>query len=62
VLNLNFFYNITEVNIPMAKLWLTLIILILLTIVGAGIYLMTADIPAPTEHVEKTLPDDAFPN
>ena len=45
----------------MAKLWLSLIILILLSIVGAGIYLMTADIPAPTERVEKTLPDDMFP-
>ena len=46
----------------MAKLWLSLIILIILTIVGAGIYLMTADIPAPTERVEKILPDDSFPN
>ena len=46
----------------MAKLWLSLIILILLAIVGAGIYLMTADIPAPTQRVEKTLPDDTFPN
>lgn len=46
----------------MAKLWLSLIILILLCIVGAGIYLMTADIPAPSERVEKTLPDDTFPN
>ena len=46
----------------MAKLWLSLIILIILTIVGASIYLMTADIPAPTERVEKTLPDDSFPN
>ncbi|MBT5074550.1 MAG: hypothetical protein HOH18_03565 [Kordiimonadaceae bacterium] len=46
----------------MAKLWLSLIILILISIVGAGIYLMTADIPAPSERVEKTLPDDAFPN
>jgi len=46
----------------MAKLWLSPIILIVVTIVGAGIYLMTADIPAPSERVEKTLPDDAFPN
>ncbi len=46
----------------MAKLWLILIILILLSVVGAGIYLMTADIPAPSQRVEKTLPDDAFPN
>lgn len=46
----------------MAKLWLILIIAIIVTIIGAGIYLMTADIPAPTQQVEKTLPDDAFPN
>lgn len=46
----------------MAKLWLFLIVLILISIAGAGIYLMTADIPAPSERVEKTLPDDAFPN
>ncbi len=45
----------------MAKLWLFLIMLILLCVVGAGIYLMTADIPAPSERVEKTLPDDMFP-
>ncbi len=46
----------------MAKLWLILIGAIIVTIIGAGIYLMTADIPAPTQRVEKTLPDDAFPN
>lgn len=46
----------------MAKLWLILIIAIVVTIIGAGIYLMSADIPAPTQRVEKTLPDDAFPN
>jgi hypothetical protein len=46
----------------MAKLWLILIIAIIVSIIGAGIYLMTADIPAPTQRIEKTLPDDAFPN
>ena len=46
----------------MTKLWLILILIILLGIVGAGIYLMTADIPAPSERVEKTLPNDMFPN
>ena len=45
----------------MAKIWLFLILLILLGIVGAGIYLITADIPAPSERVEKTLSDDMFP-
>ena len=45
----------------MAKLWLSLIVLIFIGVVGAGIYLMTADIPAPSERVEKTLSDDMFP-
>ena len=45
----------------MSKIWLFLILLIVLGIVGAGIYLMTADIPAPSERVEKTLSDDMFP-
>jgi hypothetical protein len=45
----------------MAKIWLFLIILIVLGLVGAGIYLMTADIAAPSKRVEKTLPDDMFP-
>jgi len=45
----------------MSKIWLFLILLILLGIVGAGIYLITADIPAPSERVEKTLSDDMFP-
>tara|TARA_B100001939_G_scaffold308688_2_gene289476 strand:- start:29643 stop:29783 length:141 start_codon:yes stop_codon:yes gene_type:complete len=45
----------------MAKFWLFLIV-ILLFLIGGGIgYLMTADIPAPKENVEKTLPDDMFP-
>lgn len=45
----------------MAKIWLFLILLIVLGIVGTGIYLTTADIPAPSERVEKTLSDDMFP-
>ncbi|MDG1708251.1 MAG: hypothetical protein P8H03_05780 [Emcibacteraceae bacterium] len=45
----------------MAKLWLFLILLIILGVIGTGIYLMTADIPAPSERVEKTLPNDMFP-
>lgn len=46
----------------MAKIWLFLILLIVVGLAGAGIYLMTAEIPAPSERVEKTLPDDMFPN
>lgn len=45
----------------MGKFWLMIIILILLAIgVGAG-YLMTVDIEPPKEQVEKTIPNDRFP-
>jgi len=45
----------------MGKVWLTLIVLILLAIGGGALYLMTVDIDPPQEQVEKTLPDDGFP-
>ncbi len=45
----------------MAKFWLILFLLMVLCILGGGIYLMNADIPAPTERVEKPLADDMFP-
>lgn len=45
----------------MGKFWLVLILLILLASGGGVGYLMTVDINPPTEHVEKTLPDDNFP-
>ncbi len=32
----------------------------LLLIVGGGVYLAFSDIPAPTTHVEKIIPDDRF--
>lgn len=45
----------------MGKFWLVIIILILIGIGGGAIYLMTVDIEPPKEQVEKTLPDDRFP-
>jgi len=45
----------------MVKFWLYLILLIMLAVAGGMIYLMTTDIPAPTQQIEKTLPDDMFP-
>ncbi len=30
-------------------------------VVGGGVFLATWDIPAPSERVEKVLPDDRFP-
>ncbi|WP_417789232.1 hypothetical protein [Terasakiella pusilla] len=38
-----------------------LLVLILLVLAGAGVFLATWDIPAPTAPVEKTIPDDRFP-
>ncbi|MCK5424332.1 MAG: hypothetical protein KAI89_03100 [Emcibacter sp.] len=45
----------------MGKVWSTIIFLILSGIAVGAIYLMTVDIEPPKEHVEKTLPDDRFP-
>jgi hypothetical protein len=30
-------------------------------VIGGGVFLSTWDIPAPSERVEKVLPDDRFP-
>jgi len=38
-----------------------LLILVLLTLGGAGVFLATWDIPAPTAPVSKVIPDDRFP-
>jgi hypothetical protein len=35
---------------------------VLLAIVGGGAYLAFSDLPAPTSHVEKVIPDDRFRN
>ncbi len=32
----------------------------LIVVVGGGVYLAFSDIPAPTQHVEKIIPDDRF--
>ena len=45
----------------MGKFWLVIIMFILIGIGGGAIYLMFVDIEPPQEHVEKTLPDDKFP-
>ncbi|HSO43619.1 MAG: hypothetical protein ACXW25_00555 [Rhodospirillales bacterium] len=34
----------------------------LLMIIGGGAYLAFSDLPAPTSHVEKVIPDDRFRN
>lgn len=46
----------------MKKFWRILTVLVLLAM-GAGFFLlMTMDIPAPGERVERTLSNDDFPN
>jgi hypothetical protein len=35
--------------------------ILLIGIIAGGVFLATWDIPAPTEQVEKTLPNDRFP-
>jgi hypothetical protein len=37
-----------------------IIVLFLAVIVAGGVFLATWDIPAPTESVEKTIPNDRF--
>tara|TARA_A100001037_G_C15041991_1_gene585937 strand:- start:81 stop:212 length:132 start_codon:yes stop_codon:yes gene_type:complete len=37
------------------------IILFLAVIVAGGVFLATWDIPAPSESVKKTIPNDRFP-
>jgi len=36
-------------------------ILVILMIAGGGVFLVTWDIPAPAQKIEKVLPDDRFP-
>lgn len=40
---------------------LFLLILVLLTVAGGALFLLTWDIPAPTASVEKVIPNDRFP-
>jgi len=46
----------------MSKLTQILLALAALVIVGGGLFLMTWDIPAPSEKVSKTLSNDRFPS
>lgn len=46
----------------MSKLTQILFALAALLIVGGGLFLMTWDIPAPSEKVSKTLSNDRFPS
>lgn len=46
----------------MKKLILILMALVLLLLVGGALYLLAADIPAPTQRVERTIDDSRFPD
>lgn len=45
----------------MTRLTIAIFLLLLLVVIGGGIFLAMWDIPAPSAMVEKTLPDDRFP-
>ena len=45
----------------MRNILLILLAALVLVFVGGGIYLLMADIPAPTQRVEKTIDDTRFP-
>ncbi len=36
-------------------------LLVVVSVVGGGVFLATWDIPPPVKKVERTLPDDRFP-
>lgn len=45
----------------MNKLSKFILVLVIILVAGSAAFLATWDIPAPTETVEKVLPDDRFP-
>jgi hypothetical protein len=38
-----------------------LVVLLLVLVLGGTVFLVTWEIPPPTAHVERVLPDDKFP-
>jgi len=46
----------------MSKLTQILLAVAALLVIGGGLFLMTWDIPAPSEKVSKTLSNDRFPS
>ena len=45
----------------MSRLIVVLVALVALVIAAGAVYLMTADIPAPSQEVTKTISNDRFP-
>ena len=45
----------------MGKFSLALVIVVLLALIGGGLFLAFSDIPAPSKPIEKVLPDARFP-
>lgn len=46
----------------MSKITQILLVVIAVAVVGGTVFLMTWDIPAPSEKVSKTLNNDRFPS
>jgi flagellar basal body-associated protein FliL len=45
----------------MGRILVIAILVVVVGVIGGGLFLAFWDIPAPTEKVEKTLPDARFP-
>jgi len=45
----------------MGKIAGILLVVVLLVLVGGGVFLASFDLPAPTARVEKVIPDDHLP-
>ena len=45
----------------MATINRLLLVLLLFTVLGGTVFLVTWDIPPPTARVERVVPDDTFP-
>lgn len=46
----------------MPKSWIVVILLIAIIVIAGAVLLATWEIPAPSQQIEKVLPDDRFPN
>jgi hypothetical protein len=45
----------------MARVTIPLVIVLVLAVIGAGLFLALGDFPAPSSRIEKVLPDARFP-
>ena len=53
--------SVSKQGYGMKSLSTLIFVLIIAILVGGGAFLVTWDIPAPSEKTERTIPDDKFP-